>query len=223
MPSLPPVSKVVRVDFVQTFGADVDVQNRAFFQYVGVLSNADALTWANAIATSWVAHILSLQSTALSLTSTKLTDLSSNTAPQVISVVTGAGSDAQPILTAGTAVVVRKKIARRYRGGHPRSYIPGLTQPNLASAQNLSAGYIAAMNAHFAAFISDVLTNVPAAAAPATEVNVSYFSGFTVSAPIGRRAKNIPTLRVTPVVDAVIANTTNPRIASQRRRDLQSA
>lgn len=223
MPPLPSVSKVVRVDHHFTLAGDANAQVRMFFQYGGVLSQADALTWANAIATSWGAHMMAQLSNALSLTSTVLTDLSSASAPQAISTTSSTGSLAGVATSGATAIVMKKKIARRYRGGHPRMYIPGPSSGQLATEQTWAAGYIASVNTAFAAYVSDALTNVPAAAAPATEVNVSFFSGFTNKTFPSGRTHPVPTARVTPLVDVIIANTMNPRPANQRRRSLQGS
>jgi hypothetical protein len=65
-------------------------------------------------------------------------------------------------------------------------------------------------------------TNAPTALTPAFQVNVSYFSGFTnVTFPSGR-IRPVPKLRSVPLVDTVTSWSTNPNVASQRRRNLQS-
>jgi len=96
-------------------------------------------------------------------------------------------------------------------------------QPSfLATPETLTAAQIGFILAGYNAFVSAALGHVPVAAAPATEVNVSFFQGFhNVTFPSGRQ-RAVPTIRVAPVVDTVIAHAVNPKVASQRRRNQQS-
>jgi hypothetical protein len=51
-------------------------------------------------------------------------------------------------------------------------------------------------------------------------VNVSYYNGFTVvTNPTTGRARNVPTLRGTPVVDTVTGIVARVQVGSQRRRN----
>ena len=222
MPQLPAVSKVVRADFHMTLAGSSIIQNRVFFQYTGALSSSDAATWAAAMASNWQAHTMLHLSTQLVLASTVLTDLSSTTAAQVVDGTTGTGGDAAACSSAGLAIVVKQKIARRYRGGHPHHYLAGIPQHVITGVTSFDASYRTSVLNDWNTFISNVLTAVPAAAAPASEVSVSYFQGFhNVTMPSGRQVA-IPTLRVSPVVDLVLSHSINPKPASQRRRNEQS-
>jgi len=220
MPALPAVSKVVRMDFHLTQASDTNVQFRKFFAYAGVLSQNDAATWATAARTSFGAHIAPSLVTGCNLILTVLTDLTSATAAQAQDATAANGANGTDNLPTGVAMIIKSKIARRYRGGHPKVYLPGMRQTNVTSSNlwntTFTSGFITLWNS----FISDILTNVPAAAAPATEVNVSYFLGFhNVTNPISGRSRAVPTLRVTPVVDTILSHSINPVPASQRRRN----
>ncbi len=157
----------------------------------------------------------------IALVLTLLTDLSSPSAVQSqVTTNSSGGGGAGATLAGGSAAVVKKRIARRYRGGHPRDYIAGLLQSSLSNPQTLTTGFVTNLTNDYNAFISAVLLAVPVAAAPAFEVNVSYFSGFhNVTDPISGRSRAVPTPRVTPVVDLITGHTVNPSIASQRRRN----
>jgi hypothetical protein len=222
MPVLPPVAKVVRIDFHATYGSDTNVSNRLFFQYAGALSAADAQTWLNSIVTDWLADWVTNLVTAYQHTSAALTDLTSSTAAQVFNSTSQTGINAVQGVSAGTAAVVRHKIARRYRGGHPRSYFTGFGIANQVTPNTWSAGFITSFTGFFNTFTGHVATHAPVAVGAVTFVNVSYFSGFTNHTFPSGRIKPVPTLRVTPIVDPVLSITVNPKLASQRRRDLQS-
>jgi hypothetical protein len=128
-------------------------------------------------------------------------------------------ANANTSLPSGLAMVIKARIARRYRGGHPKTYLMGIPNAGLVGGNQWSAGTMAGVIAAWNLWISDCLTSVPLAAAPATEVNVSYYAGFhSVQLPSGRWT-NIPTLRGTPHVDSVLGHSINSTAASQRRRN----
>lgn len=222
MPVLPNVTRVFRVDIAQAFGSNTAIRNRIFFQYSGALSTTDATTVLTTIRNAWNTNLAGALVSGQSATSFTLTDLSNPSAPQVVNSTASAGTNAGTALPAGVALVTKFKLARRYRGGHPRVYIVGFTTANVATVETWSAALISAWTADWQAFINACVLAPPAAVGTLIHVNVSYFSGFTnVTFPSGR-IRPRPTLRVTPIVDAVIGYSVNPKIASQRRRNQQS-
>jgi hypothetical protein len=223
VPPLPAVPRVVRLQLHATFGGDTNVLNRFFFQYQGALSLADAQTWLNAMVTRWLADWVTNLTTPYSHHDADLTDLSTASSPQVFNSVAGAGVNAPPTLSADSAMVIKHRIARRYRGGHSRSYLTGHQAASLSGPNTWSAGNITAYGGFFNTWITHVLADTPVAAAPAVQVNVSFFSGFTNKTFPSGRIHPVPTPRLVPIVDAVIANTVNPKVGSQRRRELQSS
>jgi hypothetical protein len=219
MPSLPAVPHVVRADWHFSLTGDPNVQFRLFFDYAGALSLADAQTWVNAMKTAWTAHLTTDQIPSCILQFVELTDLSSSVSPQVFTTGVEAGTSGHTEGVNGLALLVKHKIARRYRGGHPRSYLPGFPSSVMSGTDAWDPTALATWQTHYNSFISDCLTMVPVAAAPATQVNVSYFSG---NAPviINNRARNRPTLRAGgPVTDNILSNQLLGTPASQRRRN----
>lgn len=222
MPSLPNVAKVVRCDWHFSLGSDNNAQVRAFFQYGGALSQADAATWVGSMATAWVNRMIPNQTNNLSLLSTVLTDLTGPAAAQAISSTTATGAIADSVVPAGTALVIKRRVGRRFRGGHPRMYIPALSNGNLATAQTWAAAFLTTMVTAYNNLVSDILNAVPVAAAPASEVQVSYFQGFTNKTFPSGRTRPVPSPRPAAVVDLVLSHSANSKVASQRRRNLQS-
>lgn len=223
MPTLPAVPKVVRVDYHFSQGNSGNIQFRNFYEYTGTLSLTDAATWLAAIQASLVAHVLPAMVTSISNTLVRLTDLSSTSSPQVDNTTGGAGTDGNQQAAAGTAFVIKEHIVRRYRGGHPRVYLPGMTAADLLTPTQWTSSRISTVLAAYVAFINANLAAVPVAAGVATPVNVSYFQGFTVESRPPYRPIIIPTPRVTPLIDVIQSFGANPRPASQRRRNAQSA
>lgn len=222
MPALPAVPKTVRFDLRQTVGPNTRVQDRIFLRYSGTLSSTDLATILTTMRNAWNTNMAPLLITAQALTSITGTDLSSNTSAQQVNTVASAGTSAQASPGAGVAMVIKLKTALRFRGGHPRFYLAGLGAGSVASATQWATTSLTNVQSGFAAFIAASILAPPAAVGTLTHTTVSYFSGFhNVTLPSGR-VRSIPTVRVTPVTNDVIAIATNPLIASQRRRNQQS-
>lgn len=218
MPALPVVAKVVRVDFHMEETDSPNMQNRWFFNYSGTLSPTDAITWVANLRAAYGAHMGLHMSNQVTVFKTQLTDLSSASAAQVVDDTTaafGAGTTAD---IAGLSAVIQFKIARRYRGGHPRIYLPGVRTGDVINLNELAPALVSNLITDLGAFITAVTTGQPAAIGTIQQVNVSYFLGFeNITLPSGR-VKSVPKLRATPVTDVVTGYGINPVIGMQRRR-----
>lgn len=221
MGALPAVAKVVRVDHFHTFGTDPDVQVRDFFGYSGTLSLADAITWCALFATAWNSNMIPNLSNQFRHVNTELTDLSSNTAPQVSNSTGSVGTDTQVALPQGTAMVLKKHITRRYRGGHPRMYMAGFGYTRLATPDTWDPTFLTSYVNSYVTYLNAVSTTAPAGIGTINHVNISYFAGFTNHTYPSGRVKAIPTPRATPLVDNIASVSGNPIVASQRRRNEQ--
>lgn len=221
MPALPLVNKVLRADFLQTIGADTTALNRLFFAFTGTLSTADATTLATTFGNAWATNIVAQQTSIASLQAVRVTDLSSALGAQVLvtHAATATGTNPGP---AALSMVIKFKISLRYRGGHPRLYLGGLSPTFLTSGDIWSSTLQSSVLTAWNSFMTACLASPPAAVGTLTHVSVKYFSGFTVvTNPITHRAHNIPTLLGTPQQFAVQSYTINPKAATQRRRNLQ--
>lgn len=219
MATLPAVSHTVRVDFHMAQAGASNIQVHEFFHYQGTLSTADATAWLGAMVTAWNTFIAGYAVTGLSTTLARLTDLSSDVSPQVENSTGVSGVDTAEPLNAGTAMVIKHHIVRRYRGGHPRVYLPGFAARHLTSATTWNGSFAPAIAGTYQTFINSCVSGTPVAAAPGTHVNVSYFKGFTVTEGPTGRPRIVPTPRATPIVDAIDNYSANPAPASQRRRN----
>jgi hypothetical protein len=121
-------------------------------------------------------------------------------------------------------MVISFHTARRYRGGHPRIYVAGVPASNLATPQTWGSGGLSVQLSAWEYFIAQFALAVPAAAGPATHVNVSYYQGFTNTTFPSGRIRPVPKLRSGgPIQDFITGYSVNPKVASQRRRNLQNA
>jgi hypothetical protein len=223
MPALPAVPKVIKCILVQSLNDDLRVLNILHFRYATALSQADSDTFAGLIGTQWSTHILPLLTSASILQNVETVDLTSATAPVSNVLIANPGLVGTESCPAGSAMVISNQIARRYRGGHPRTYLAGLPVNTLTNAQEWGATIKSNVKTGFDAFANAVISGAPAGMGAVDQVNVSYFQGFTPFQYPSGRYRNIPKLRVGgPVVDEVIHHAINPKMASQRRRNTQS-
>lgn len=224
MPPLLPALKVIRFDLRMTKGADSQVRDRFFMQYSGAgPTAADLTTLLNTLDTAWGTNIQPLQDAATTLTSVTATDLTSSTNPQVVKQEARTGTRVGSGLPAAVSPVLRFKINRRYRGSHPRLYLPAGVGTDTSTAQQWTTAFTAAVVAGWNAFIAAIQTTPPTNIGTLSQVTLSYFQGFTNKTFPSGRSRPVPTPRPAgPVIDTVVSVTMNPNFGSQRRRNLQS-
>src|SRR5262249_44665781 len=205
MPPLPNVANVLKVELLQSLDA-VSVVNLFYFSYTGgPPTDANLDTFAASVSAEWHTDVMALQSVDLQLTEVIVTDLTTTSSSRGTDATLRTGASGSAILSSGAAFVIRKNIARRYRGGHPRMYLCGLLQSQLNSPRTFT-------NAAATAFIGAVntwVTNLVGIGCPGTltitPVSVSYHTGHA--------------LRPVPVVDGIISIGGDKNVGSQRRRN----
>jgi hypothetical protein len=221
MPELPAAAKVLKLDFVHSYGGDLDALSRFFMRYSGTAPTAAELnTLASNAGAAWSANMASLANgDDVALETVAITDLSSTTSAQGEAAIGAAGTRAGAGLTANDAMVIGYEINRRFRGGHARGYWPFGSDPDLDGPQDWETGFLTEVDDGFEGFITAVGTTPWAGSGTLTQVSVSYYAGFTViTNPLTGRARNVPTLRVAPVIDDVQSIIARLRVGSQRRR-----
>lgn len=224
MPPLPSAPKVIKLVLHVGEGEDANSLNRFFFQYTGTApTHSDLDTFCTAVGTHWNTRLGPFYDNSSGLLRTDAEDLSSPTSAVGEDVNTHIGTRAGDRLQAATSAVISAAIARRYRGGHPRSYLAVGTFPDLADRQTWTSTFVNALQTAFVLFINDITTSVWAGGGTLGPVNVSYFNGFhNFTFPSGR-TRPIPTLRAAPVIDAITDYFVRTKLGSQRRRNLQSS
>lgn len=220
MPSPPVVPGVARVELLWSDANDTKIITRRYWSYTGAAPDAPAcLAAATVINAVAVTNFRSLQGSDTAQIGTRVTDLSSGAGGDGTYSATDLGTRTGANLPASTCVVVNDQIARRYRGGKPRSYLPFGTVTDLLTQQSWTSAFTAAVLAAWNAFVVGVNGGTLGAGHFVVPVNVSFYQGFTaVLNPITGRTKDVPKYRATPVVDNVTGVTVLARLGSQRRR-----
>jgi hypothetical protein len=217
---LPNAPGVVKVALVGSEANDVDVVTRFYLHYSGTAPVvADLATFGTAIGTAWNSDLASLTDSGYTLTAVELTDLTSPTSASDVVAVSHAGTKTGAPVALDTAFVVSYEIGRRYRGGHPRGYWRFGNASDLQSAQTWTSALVSAVSSGIGSFFTAVLAAGWTGAGTLEQVNVSYYSGFTVvvSSSTGR-ARNVPTVRGTVVQDTVTSRIARSHVGTQRRR-----
>jgi hypothetical protein len=207
---LPDVPGVVRVVLNQSwFG--LNAINQFHLSYIGSPPlSADLDAAADSFIDLFSGHFQALQHDQLHYISCDITDLSSTSGARGAATGDESGTRANDALTANTAWVISWKIDRRYRGGHPRSYMWAMTLNEVENARTIKTSVLADMNTAASNFKADLPAAVQINGDDTLLVNVSYFDSVGFPSP--------PHLRTTPVVDEIRSATVGNRVDSQRRR-----
>lgn len=221
MPALPSVPKVLQLA-IQTELSDDNYKaiNRVHFAYTGTApSPAQLDSFATTVLTAFASALVPSMGNNKSITMVNAIDLSSPTA--AVGEASGAniGTLAGLPLSDDDAMVMSATVARRYRGGHPRSYLLVGDSTKLDTGHTWDSTFLAAVQTAWAGFITAVEGAGWAGAGTLSPVNVSYYEGFTnLTSPAGRNY-NVPKLRVGgPVVDAITTYVARALLGTQRRR-----
>lgn len=224
MPSLPSPGDVVRVDLpAHDFGMP-SILNRFFIKYVGTLpSSANLNTFCDAVATEWGTNMKSLFGTQYVMGPVVAQDLSSTSGFGGTGTSTVTGTRTGTGNAAGASLNIRYNIIRRYRGGKPKMYCHAGVTNDQADYSHWTGALVTAANTAATNFFAGVITHAWAGASSLQHVSVSWYHGFTVvTDPVTGRARNVPVLRGTPIVDVVTGYSTDAQIGSQRRRNGQT-
>lgn len=203
MGALPPVPGVYRCTATGHL-AGIPIATVFHLGYTGPPpTGQQALEVATGIGNSWSAHISPLQCSDVVMDTFTATDLSSETGADAVFEVTCTGSASGSPVPNQVQMVISKPLARRYRGGHPRTYLPGFPTADLASpTQWLSTASTNAAN-HWATFILGIIS-APGVQNVANEVVVHYVKDH-LPLPV-------------PLVDAFVGATASTLIGTLRRR-----
>lgn len=205
MPALPSPGKVIKTAIQMAIG-DKIVENIKYWGYssanptVSILGELGALIW-----TQYKNNVLFNMSNQVSLSAIQLEDLSSATGATAEYVGSAAvGPDTDEILPTNVALVISQEIARRYRGGHSRIYLPGYTTRYFVVPNQWDSTIVTDAAEGFGVFTFNVVNGSISGLTQTGDVNVSYYTDHA--------------LRVTPVVDPITSYVARVRVCSQRRR-----
>jgi hypothetical protein len=212
---------VLNFKWKHTLGGDLDVLNGFYMSYTGTApSNAQLVALGAAQAAVWATDFGPLTDADTQLTSIEITDLSSSTSAQGTANVSETGSRSGNYLPASTCVLLNFTVARRYRGGKPKVFLPVGVQGDLNTAQSWQATFITSCVTAWNAIITATIAAPWTGGVIVGQSNVSYYSGSTVELyGTPQRARNVPTYRPAPLVNAISGVSGSSVVSTQRRRN----
>jgi hypothetical protein len=196
---------------------------RTFWQYpqaLAPLSSAQLGDLLGHVSTFWQNTLAASTHNGYNLATLTATDLNSDTGAVAVTNPVANGTSASNFpLDASVCWLINHKIGRRYRGGHPRTYLPGPRIEDLQNGISWLTTSTGALTSNWQNFVIDIESN-SSAVTPLVPVNVSRYAGFTVVIhPITGRSSNVPAKRLGgPYVDRITGFSVNPIPGNQRDR-----
>lgn len=206
MPPLPVVPQVCKLAIEGTYH-DTAWVNIWYVHYTGTAPSESNLTaYLAAISSAVQTNYEAQMSVDNEVTGFKITDLTSDVGAVATQSMSWFGARTGDFVPASVAVCASQTIVRRYRGGHPRKYLPWGTAGTYASGstKDWDSTFVSDCNSALAAILAGLIGVTEGGTTWDAVVNVSYRSGGAV--------------RATAVIDTVLQMTTRVRICSQRRR-----
>lgn len=222
MPSPPNAPSCIRVTFGFFVGADASAQSSFYMEYAGGAPNSASLNdWCVAAVAEWNGLLKAMSGSWVELVSITARDLSSSTGAEGAASAAITGTRAGGELPAGTAALLNFRVARRYRGGKPRMYLPQGTDTDLESPQSWTSAFQTAAETAWTSYMAWAIANPPVGTSSWQQVNVSLFQGVNppTTLPSGR-VKQTSKYRAAAVIDVITSSSYSAKVASQRRRNL---
>lgn len=214
-----PASPCVRVklDYVNT--DTFDAGSRFYLSYAGAAPTpGNCATLASDIAGAWSTHLAGLVHADWSLTEVDVLDIATLLGASGQWTGSDPGTLTGQVLPSQCATNVEFGIARRYRGGKPRMFLPSASAAQLQDSAHWLAGYIANVNSGMGAFFSEIEALSVGAVGALQHVNLSYYAGFKNITNSSGRERAVPQYRSAALLDPVESYLCKAVVGSQRRR-----
>ena len=221
MPTLPVHPGVCRLRVRFQVGANPDIATAVHFTYTGGPPTiADLNAMATTAYAAAVSDLVPYLSTSNNLVGVDIQDLGSSLGAYGEHLAVTAGTLGGQALPASVCVLLNEVIARRYRGGKPRTYWPLGSGTDLAGPASWTAGAVTGFETGIGNFLTACAGLTHGTTAFVAGCSISNYSGFTaVQNPVTGRWRNIPKPRSVAIPpDVWTTFSVNPIPGSQRRR-----
>lgn len=226
VPTPPTVTKTLRVRLIYAQPAGNPAGSRFYVSYSG--SNPDAAacaTFATGVRGAWTTHLAPMLSGNAELTAIDVQDLDISAGAAGTDPTAVAGTRSGSNLPQQVAAILEFGIARRYRGGKPKMYTPyGVESDTSSGVIDWTTTFQGQLVSAWNAFMTEVLALGIGGDSLVAQVNVGYYSGFTVvTNPITGRTRDVPKYKSGPITpDQVTSVGMRTLFGSQRRRRTSS-
>lgn len=216
-----PASPCVRVRLIYEPPAANEAGSRFYLSYSGSAPTAaNCSTLASDIEAAWVSHMAGLTPVLWSLNEVDVLDIASDDGLSGQWTGTEDGTRSGPGTPQQVATNVEFDIARRYRGGKPRMFLPPGVAADTANENEWNSTFIGEVNTGLAAFIEEIEALTVGAMGTLAHVNLSYYKGYNTTSPPWRGPgfKYPPKYRDAALLDSVEGYSTKAIMGSQKRR-----
>lgn len=214
-----PASPCVRVSLAYNKGAAGEGGNRFYLSYSGSApTGANCVTLAGDIATAWADNIAGVVTDIYVLEEVDVLDIATDSGLSGQWTGTNGGSRSGTAIPDSIASNVEFGIARRYRGGKPRMYLPPGVASDLVSASSWTTAFVGELNSAVEGFFTAIAGLSVGAMGTLAHVNLSYYSGFRNVTNSSGRERAVPVYRDTALVDTITGYSAKSIVGSQRRR-----
>lgn len=205
MAPLPPVASVVKCNLNWQIDNNLTAESILYFSYTGSAPSTSAcIAIAATVQGAAVTDMKALLNSSNFIGQATILDLATSSGASGAGGTATVGTRSGAGNVASACMVFNHAIARRYRGGKPRTYAPFGVDGDLSTGGVWTTGFQTSCSSSFSNFITNALTASSGGCSLSEHVNVSYY--------------HAKALRATPVVDVITATTPRARIGSQRRR-----
>ena len=214
-----PASPCLKCSLGYTHDSGLKAGSRFFIKYAGSApTGSDCATFAATIASTWLGDLAGAVNPDWVLSEVDVLDIASHDGASGLWSGDHAGTVSGTPMPAQTAANVEYTIARRYRGGKPRMYLPPSVMGNLVNDVAWTSAWATTLGTAVENFFTDLGTTGPGATGAISHVNVSYYEGFQNVTNTSGRTRAAPKYRAVASVDAVTGYQGHQEISSQRRR-----
>jgi len=214
-----PASPCMRVRCIWNEGQVGEGGSRFYLSYAGSApTGANCTTLASDIATAFGTNLAPLMTPNYTLDEVDVLDIATDSGLSGQWNGTIDGTRSGTGLPVQVAANIEYGIARRYRGGKPRSFWPFGDEGDLADQAHFSGTAVTAFNDGIEAFFTAVQALSVGAVGALAHVNLSYYKGFTNVANSSGRERAVPTYRATALVDTITGYSAKTVLGSQKRR-----
>lgn len=211
MPALPAVPGVIKFTVEGATDGGGAWVNVLHWSYSGTAPTGATLnSFCSSLLTAWGTQFAPTMHANRTILKTTAIDLTSSTSASGEASDTLPGTRTGAFPPASASVIVSKLIARRYRGGHPRSYIPAGVNEDMDDAGTWTTALAVAVDGAY----NSVATTLAALAVGGTNLDLEACVSYYITdgtPPVAHR-------RTTPLVEPVTGILVRTAIGTQRKR-----
>lgn len=208
----------VRLDYTNSDASEAG--SRFYLSYSNSPPTAgNCATLASDIEAAWASHLAPVVNQNWNLTEIDVLDIATDSGSSGQWTGTSPGTETSSYNAANVATNIEFGIARRYRGGKPRMFLPPAGIGELTTAGRWTEAFVGDVNTGVAAFFTEIEALSIGAVGTLAHVNLSYYNGFTNVTNSSGRTRAAPKYR-TPnaILDTVNGYSCKAVVGSQRRR-----